>query len=174
MRNFSYNIKRLIVIAMLAWFCVLCITGCVPKLRIPPGVDPVMVSAVIVQANEALLSPGWKDKPAEVLFTLNHGVSDAKLSHLAHLIYELKGTTPNDPDRRLLAQAVTDEKYRPHYFLKVPYSISGSGDVYLAHIMVLRDNLLADYLRSGALLKCNLYLVDGKPHTITHVGEVWE
>lgn len=183
MSNFACNITRLIGIGVLTSLSMFSTNGCVPKVCVPAGVEPVMVSAAIVQANEALFGqdwrvkhygPGWGDKPAQVVFTLDPDVSNSKLRHLAHLIYELKGKTPSDQDKRLVARDVTDETYRPHHFLKVPYSISGSRDVYLSHIMVVRDNLLADHLRSDVLLKCNLYLVNGKPHTMTHIGEVWQ
>ena len=175
MNNFTYNVTRIIVIGMLAWFSMFSINGCVTKPRIPTGVDPVVVSAAIVQANEALFRPGRLVKPAHVIFTLDPEVSNAKLKYLAHMILGLKETIPRDRDKRHMAHAVSEERYRPHFFLKVPYSISGSHNVYLAGVVVERDKLSGGYLqKAGVLLKCNLYLVDAKPHTITHIGEVQE
>ena len=70
-----------------------------------------LVWGAVVQANDHLFGPGSHDHPAEIIYAPDpgHGNDLATLAQLAHRIFALKGTTPNDeglakaglpPDRR--------------------------------------------------------------------------
>lgn len=170
--------RRKGLLSMAALGGIILIAACVLKPVIPKGVKPFETTAVIVQANVALFHPGSGDEPVQVIFSLDPNVSNARLKDLARVLFELKGTRPSDHDKTLMAKAVADTTYRPYEFKRVPYSISGSEDVYIAHVVVERVKLSKGYLQEDSLLRFNLYLInggkpdDGKPHAMEHVGEV--
>ena len=63
---------------------------------IPKDIKPIVVSVAIVQENTALFKKGSFDLPAEVLFSTDPNMSNAKLKDLAHEIFKLKGTKQKD------------------------------------------------------------------------------
>jgi hypothetical protein len=132
----------------------------------PEGMAPQAVRGEIVQANMLLFRQGTSlAHPALIVFSLSSKMAVNDLKQLARLAFSLKGSRPTDPDRALLARAVTDESYIPNHFVKIPSSVTGNDETYLAHVWIARSKLTEGYLRSNTSLEFHVYLADGKPYT---------
>ncbi|TDR76430.1 hypothetical protein [Paludibacterium purpuratum] len=67
--------------------------------------------AAVVQANCMLFSPGKNNCPAHLIYCPGNEL-DASLDELRALaseVYQLKNTTPEDPEKRKIADMLTDE-----------------------------------------------------------------
>jgi len=138
---------------------------------IPEGVEPKIIRGEIVQANTQLLSPGLLDYPAEVVFSLDPKMPAEDLKKFATFAYRLKNTMPIDPDKKIIARAVTNEGYHPDYFLKVPVSLVGNDETYIAHVWINRGKLSEHYLKPGSSLTFQVYIVNGAPYTMRLLGD---
>jgi hypothetical protein len=151
------------------------ISGCSELKPIPEGVKPYVVRGEIVQAYFTLyLKREYFNNAALIVFSLNSSMSTNDLKKLAHFAFSLKDSKPVDPDQALLAKEVTNESYIPNYFWKVPRSICGNDDTYLAHMWIERQKLTEHYLRSNASLQFSVYFVEGKPYTARLIGDIIE
>lgn len=150
------------------------------SIQFPLGTS-LEVTAALVQANTRLFSDGGdpNDYPAEVVFTLDPGVTKKSLSKLGGDLFTLKNTFPMDTDRRAVAQRVSDETYRPYDFLAVPRSLSGSDRVFMSGVMIHRRLLPKGHLGKGSgygdfLLKCRVHLFNALPYRVEHTGIEWQ
>jgi hypothetical protein len=147
------------------------LSACVPQLRpIPAGQRPIVVRAVLVQANMALFdASNGRDYPALVVFSLDEHIERERLHWLARLSMSLKGTEPSNPTLRVIARQPTDEDYEPDEFVEAPPSIIGVRGIYFAEIWVERSRLRDHVVDRD--LSVAVYLQGGVPYTIRHVGE---
>lgn len=79
----------------------------------------------IIQANSLLFAPGADDCPGELVYSLadTRRVDPEDLGQVAHQLYTLKGTEPEDPELAPIANYLTDEMIRV-FGLSVPRTIS--------------------------------------------------
>jgi hypothetical protein len=95
----------------------------------------------IIQANSLLFSPGQWDCPAEVVYSLHDpDISLEELSEIAGELYALKSTEPAEPERRVIADYLTNEMVRV-YGLPVPASISPKLRCQISTTYVVRKHL---------------------------------
>ena len=109
-----------------------------------------VVVAMLVQANAALFKKGFDDAPANVIYT-EEPVGDnplQSLQEIAHRIFGLKGTKPDDPDEQKFAGMVSYE-YGRDFRVTVPDKLAGGLDVTYTTIMVHRKHLPQGYLANG-------------------------
>ena len=109
-----------------------------------------VVWGALVQANNLLFKPGPNDHPAMTIYAADRSFSGRleDLRAVAHRLYRLKNTTPEDRDARLLAAAITGEIERGLGWA-VPPSLTGGREVLSTTFMVFRDHLPGRLLRSG-------------------------
>lgn len=79
----------------------------------------------VIQANSLLFEPGAFDCPGELVYSLEDArrVDADYLREVAHTLYSLKGTEPDDPELTPIAEYLTDEMIRV-FGLPVPRAIS--------------------------------------------------
>lgn len=78
-----------------------------------------VVMAHIVQANRLLFSDDNAHScPAEIVYDINGKTSIDELSQVAHQLFGLKHTTPDDPELKKYAEHITNE--RTQLFSRVP------------------------------------------------------
>lgn len=78
-----------------------------------------IVMAHIVQANRLLFSDdNTHSCPAEIVYDINGQTSIDELSQIAHQLFSLKHTTPDDPELKKYAEHITNE--RTPLFSRVP------------------------------------------------------
>lgn len=79
----------------------------------------------IIQANSLLFEPGVDDCPGEFVYSLEDAdrVDPEHLREVAHHLYSLKGTEPEDAELTPIAEYLTDESIRV-FGLPVPRAIS--------------------------------------------------
>ncbi|MFL1732088.1 hypothetical protein [Moraxella oculi] len=78
-----------------------------------------IVMAHIVQANRMLFSDdNTHSCPAEIVYDINGQTSIDELSQIAHQLFSLKHTTPDDPELKKYAEHITNE--RTQLFSRVP------------------------------------------------------
>lgn len=133
---------------------------------IPEGVEPKIVRGEIIIANPWLFSYGLIGHPAAIVFSLDPNMSTEDLKKFAAFAYQLRNTMPSDPDKRMVARAVSGEGYNPDYFLKVPASVVGNDQTYIAHVWINRGNLSEHYLKPGNSLIFQVYIVNNAPYTV--------
>ncbi|MEP3479691.1 MAG: hypothetical protein ABJZ55_10620 [Fuerstiella sp.] len=102
----------------------------------------IVVWAHIIQANRLLFEPGKDNCPASVVFAPNwrQHVDVEELGHIAHSLYELKGTVPNEPHLRQLAECLTDERART-FGVRIPPSVSGHLRLVESSTFITRKHL---------------------------------
>lgn len=112
-----------------------------------------LVGAVLVQANRDLFSPGEKDLPCFVLISFDPRLqkNPKQLLPLAEKVAALKGTTPEDPELRFVADCVTNESFRVYERNRLPASFTGGAVVYHASLQVYRSFLPEGHLASEVL-----------------------
>ena len=101
-----------------------------------------IVLAVLVQANARLFERGVADHPANVLYTTepDAGSHVADMLTVAHRIFSLKNTKPEDPDESRFARMVSYELGRD-FRVTVPERLSGGLDLTYTTIMAHRKHL---------------------------------
>ncbi len=116
----------------------------------------------IVQANSLLFEEGKEDCPGELLFSLNRAdcFDPEILSDIAHDLFALKGTEPDDKEFRPIANHLTDE-YTRVFGLDVPKTISGKLTCKISTTYFIRKHLPFKKLTSGFL---PLVVYPNKPH----------
>lgn len=89
-----------------------------------------VVWAALIQANNLMFQPEGASCPGEIIFDPTGSTSPEDLRIYARQLYQLKGTTPSEPDQLAYAQHVTNEITRvvnypfPQSLAKVPLKIS--------------------------------------------------
>ncbi|MCO7224766.1 hypothetical protein [Pleionea sp. CnH1-48] len=107
----------------------------------------------IVQANQLLFTPNDDhDCPASIVYCPepNISVQFETLKTVAHTLYELKNTTPDDPEKAKIAAMLTSEVSRT-FGLKIPDELSSGLKLRESSIMICRKHLPQGYLRRGLL-----------------------
>lgn len=101
----------------------------------------------IVQANSLLFEPGSEDCPAAALYSPSRALDDevGLLGEIAHGLYELKETVPDDPELQIFARTLTSE-VETLMKVKVPPKLTEGHDVYYTCIMVPRKHLPNGFL----------------------------
>lgn len=95
----------------------------------------------VVQANSQLFSPGQWDCPGEVVYSLDDpDIGLEELSDIASRLYALKGTKPDDPQRRAIADHLTNEMTRV-FGLPVPAALSPNRRCLVSTTYVVRKHL---------------------------------
>lgn len=102
----------------------------------------VVVWAHLVQANQLLFKPGPENCPASVVFCPNPNAQAdlSLLSRVASQMFELKGTTPEDPKLREIAEMLTDEMIRTSGN-QVPTQLTGRTPIFESTVFVSRKHL---------------------------------
>lgn len=163
--NMRFHRSLLSAGLMMAFLCA-CTVGAVR----PAGEPDMRVEAVIVQANSALFQTGYRDAPAQVVFSTSKDVSVDALRALARQAYSFKGSRPKTHAEASLARSVSDETYRPGFCEQYPPSIAGNTDTYLAHVLIERRKLNGGRLH-GKPLVCDVFVEAGAPVAVVLVGE---
>ena len=111
--------------------------------------DGFLTWGTIIHANNALFAEGPEDHPAEVLYSLLplHKVDLDVLLATASRLFDLKGTQPEDPDTRALAEHLTVETTR-RFGLRVPSGLSGGMPCRCASLMIFRK-IMSEAQRQG-------------------------
>jgi len=134
------------------------------------------VSAAFVQANNNLFSNiDREDYAATVVFSLDPNVKDPTLLNLAHRLFKLKGTSPQNPSENAIAKHLTDERAFFTRFILVPESMSKSGNVFIGDLMIHRALLPKGHLGKGSgygefLLRIRAYPATEHNYRLEHVG----
>lgn len=130
-----------------------------------------VVWGALVQANQLLFKPGPNDHPAMTIYAADRSF-DGRLEDLraiAHRLYRLKNTTPEDRDERRLAAAITNEMERGLGWA-VPKSLTGGREVLSTTFMVFRGQLPGRVLQSGWF---PLLVHDDTPAVMIVPGVYW-
>jgi hypothetical protein len=103
-----------------------------------------------VQANGLLFSPGAFDSPATMLYGLDPIWDDnpRTLQTIAHELYAMKGSVPQEPQFREIAAHLTSEWDRS-MVMRVPEPIARGYELVVTSVMVHRRHLPSGYLTSG-------------------------
>ena len=105
----------------------------------------VVVPGAIVQANSLLWRPGDDAHPAELVYGLDPDVPLAALPALAHRLYELKGTEPDEHTPRYIADYLADEYIRTRG-VRLPLELAGLKDTFVSTTIVYREHLPKGHL----------------------------
>jgi hypothetical protein len=109
-----------------------------------------VVWGALVQANNKLFRPGPDDHPALAIYATDRSFDEGStdLQAIAHQLFRLKNTTPDDPAERRLAGLITNEMDRGMGWT-VPKSLTGGREVLSSTFMVFRSHLPGRHLQSG-------------------------
>jgi len=145
----------------------LALAGCaVDKPRsVPSGIEPQLVDAALVQANNCLFQKSACNAPALVVFSLDSSIALGDLKRLAELTYSTKGRTPADSNLQVLSRTVTNEAHHEDAFVKVPEGLGYGKNTYLADVWIQHEKLADGYLRPYRVLRFRVYVVEGRPYT---------
>jgi hypothetical protein len=124
--------------------------------RLLPHYTKLLRSGTVVwghtaQANTRLYNPGPDDPPANTLYSpdVYFDRSPHHLDDIARALYDLKGTTPRDPELARVAAIMTDE-YNCVEKEPLPAQLTEGHDVYLTSTLIHRsrlpDRVLSDRL----------------------------
>jgi hypothetical protein len=112
----------------------------------------------MMQANMNLFKPGLQDHPAQTVYASNGDAHPELLLRAARRLYQLKNTTPTNPEDRALAALISDEMDR-NTGVKLPASFSADGtnadgnpaalSLLTSAFMVFRAHLPGRTLRSN-------------------------
>lgn len=96
----------------------------------------------IIQANALLFQPGLDDCPGELVYSLADArrVDPDDLGQVAHQLYSLKGSAPEDPELAPIATYLTDEMIRV-FGLPVPKTISPNLPCRISTTFFVRKHL---------------------------------
>jgi hypothetical protein len=119
------------------------------------GVD---IRAVVVQINQTAYDPENKallDPGALLLITFDRTIPDevAFLQGPAKQMQRLKGAQPADPDARLLADLINDERLYEGRRVQIPPKFTGGKVVYCTWLSVSKAGLPDGYLQEP-FIKC--------------------
>jgi hypothetical protein len=120
----------------------------------------------LVQANNSLFEPGTLDLPAMVVISPDPETARDKdfMTELAERIFNLKGHDPDecgDKEDAFVAALMADERYIQGKKDRLPKRFAEGRTVYLAHIMIFRDDLPGKKL-SGRRVPCAVVWDDDK------------
>ncbi|MCG6157375.1 hypothetical protein [Rubinisphaera margarita] len=104
--------------------------------------EGLIVWGHIIQANVLMFKPGADNCPGELVYCLDRTrhVQPKYLQELAHSLFRLKGTRPEDAELAPIADYLTDEYIRV-FGLKVPRSISHSVPCRISTTYFVRKHL---------------------------------
>jgi hypothetical protein len=104
--------------------------------------DGTVVWGHVVQANSQLFEPGKRNLPGELVYSIEDRdiVEPGDLGDVAEALFELKGTTPDDPGSKAIADYLTDERVRV-FGLPVPHSVSPSVRYRMSTVYFVRKHL---------------------------------
>ncbi|MHC4377086.1 MAG: hypothetical protein ACYS26_10850 [Planctomycetota bacterium] len=105
----------------------------------------VVVPGAIVQANHLLWEPGEDAHPAELVYCLDPGVALERLPELAHELYELKGTKPDERTPRFIADHLANERTRTRG-VRLPLQLAGQKETFTSTTIVYREHLPKGHL----------------------------
>jgi Fe-S cluster assembly iron-binding protein IscA len=102
----------------------------------------VVVWGAVAQANALLFSHGKADAPANIILARDFTFDDRPedLVNIAHAVFELKGTTPTDPDLVEMARTITNEGNAVADFA-VPAKLTGGARVLMTTVLITRSCL---------------------------------
>jgi len=112
----------------------------------------VVVWGHIVQANSLLFEPGDDDCPASIIFCPSPAVQvdSSHLRTVASQLFQLKGTTPTDPELKKFADMLTDEMVRT-VGLQVPSQLSRGIPLFEAATFICRKHLPPPSYLTGSM-----------------------
>lgn len=123
--------------------------ACVYRDRKTLLVQGDIVPAHIIQANVGIYSPGNDDLPAVVVFSFDpfyeQHIND--LGTIADELYDYKGEQVADLELSQFVEAITDE-HQVIFNAKIPGALTGDRAVYYTTIMVHREYLPVNYLKT--------------------------
>lgn len=127
--------------------------------------DGRVVWGHFVQANSKLFAPGKENNPAELVYSLDApDLGLEKLSGIASDLFALKGTTPDDPQQKAIADHLTNE-YTRVFGLPVPVAISPHARCLVSTTYVVRKHLPGpDHCLRKTLLP--LIALPAPPHVV--------
>jgi Fe-S cluster assembly iron-binding protein IscA len=101
-----------------------------------------VVWGCIAQANANLFAPGDRDHPANIIYSCTSAFDDnpGRLADIAHAVFQLKNTTPADPELATIAALITDE-FNCAEKEPLPRQLTEGHDVYFACTLVHRSRL---------------------------------
>jgi hypothetical protein len=100
-----------------------------------------VVWGYIVMANVELFAPGENDLPALITFSLgSRSVDPEELEEVAHRIFALKNTEPDDPALAPFAAEITDE-YSRKTGRQVPKGLSPRFRCFCSTVQIFRKHL---------------------------------
>ncbi|HVX15999.1 MAG TPA: hypothetical protein VHC22_32745 [Pirellulales bacterium] len=104
--------------------------------------EGIVVWGHIIQANSQLFQSGVHDCPGELVYSLDdvRRVDPDRLGQVAHQLYSLKGTQPEDPELAPIAHYLTDQLIRV-FGLPVPRSISPNLRCHISTTYFVRKHL---------------------------------
>ena len=104
--------------------------------------DGIVVWGWVIQANCLLFDEGNDNCPGEILYSLDelNSVEHMNLEQLQHELADLKGTKPDDPELRQIAEYLTEETIRV-FGLPVPSSISSKVRCRISTTLFIRKHL---------------------------------
>ena len=102
----------------------------------------IVVWGHIIQVNEDLFESGSEDLPGEVVYSIDDSqvATPIELGDVAHNLYRLKGTVPEDPKLYSIANYLTNEYIRV-FGLQVPSIVSPSLRCRISTTMFIRKHL---------------------------------
>jgi hypothetical protein len=120
--------------------------------------EGVVAWGAIVQANNALFEPGFRDMPATMIVSTDPALEAGpqRLIDVARHLGTLKGTRPFDPVERRYAEMLTSEIDRG-MGLKVPYAYRDGLAVWSTTVMFCRKHLPRGVLSEPAYPVLSLY-----------------
>ena len=110
----------------------------------------VSLRAWIVQAHDALYSPGGDDRPSLLILSLpgERQASDEKLAKLAEWMFKLRAATRPRGAEATVQKLCLDERFRPGFQTLLPREFTGGSEVHCVHMEIRRY-----YLSAGGVLK---------------------
>ena len=96
----------------------------------------------VVQANRLMFTPDPRNCPGEMLYCpqTRRAVEPRHLGRIANCLYDLKGTTPRDPQLMPIATYLTDERIRV-FGLNVPPIVSPDFPCMVSTVYFKREHL---------------------------------
>lgn len=120
-----------------------------------------VVWAALIQANNSMFKPESASCPGEVIYDTAGRLSPEVLKQLAHQLYQLKETTPDQPDQNEYARHITNELTRLYDF-PFPASLGNYPDVRISTLWFWRLHLPNGMLSLGYFPLLISDQVDGK------------
>ena len=105
----------------------------------------VVVPGAIVQANSLLWEPGDDAHPAELVYCLDPNAALERLPELAHELFALKGTQPDEHTPRFIADYLANELTRTRG-VRLPLELAGQKETFVSTTIVYREHLPKGHL----------------------------